>query len=81
MAPPALDSQAWADQFNEVKALGRATGSTRNDTTDQQTYKAKWWQSAPGLSWNDVARQLIARTHLNAVESYKCRMPSVPMLA
>ncbi len=67
--PPALDSQAWADQFNEVKALGRATGSTRNDTTDSQTYKAKWWQSAPGLSWNEVARQLIATYGLDAADA------------
>jgi hypothetical protein len=34
-----------------------------------QTYKAKWWQSAPGLSWNEVARQLIARNHLNAADA------------
>ena len=27
-----------------------------------QTYIAKWWQSTPVVSWNDVARQLIART-------------------
>ena len=32
--PPALDSQRWATEYNEVKTLGRATGSTR---TDQQT--------------------------------------------
>jgi hypothetical protein len=42
--PPALDSAQWAAQFNEVKSLGRATGSTR---TDEQTYIARWWQSAP----------------------------------
>ena len=42
--PPALESAQWATEFNEVKALGRATGSTR---TDEQTYIAKWWQSAP----------------------------------
>jgi len=64
--PPALDSQQWATEFNEVKALGRATGSTR---TDQQTYIAKWWQSAPVFSWNEVARQLITRTDLNAADS------------
>jgi hypothetical protein len=67
--PPLLSSQAWADQYNEVKALGRATGSTRNDTTDSQTYKAKWWQSAPGLSWNEVARQLIASNGLDAADA------------
>jgi hypothetical protein len=66
-APPlALDSAAYAEEFNDVKDLGRATGSTR---TDDQTYVAKWWQSAPTLSWNDVARQLIARNDLNAADS------------
>jgi hypothetical protein len=64
--PPALTSQQWADDFNEVKAKGRATGSTR---TDEQTYIAKWWQSNPVVSWNDVARQLIARNHLDAADS------------
>jgi hypothetical protein len=67
--PPALDSAQWAAEFNEVKSLGRATGSTRNDVTDAQTYKAKWWQSAPVLSWNEVARQLIERNDLNAADS------------
>jgi hypothetical protein len=64
--PPALDSPQWAAEFNEVKSLGRATGSTR---TDEQTYIARWWQSAPVLSWNEVARQLIARNHLDAADS------------
>ena len=64
--PPALESAQWAAEFNEVKALGRATGSTR---TDEQTYIAKWWQSAPVFSWNEVARQLITRTEMGAAES------------
>jgi hypothetical protein len=64
--PPALGSAQYATEFNEVKSLGRATGSTR---TDDQTYKAKWWQSAPVLSWNEVARQLIARNDLDAADS------------
>ena len=64
--PPALESAQWASEFNEVKALGRATGSTR---TDEQTYVAKWWQSAPVFSWNEVARQLITRTGLDAADS------------
>ena len=64
--PPALDSAQWAAEFNEVKSLGRATGSTR---TDEQTYIARWWQSAPVLSWNEVARQLIARNDLDAADS------------
>jgi hypothetical protein len=64
--PPALSSAAWAADFNEVKALGRATGSTRTDT---QTYIARWWQSTPVASWNDVARQLITHNHLDVSDS------------
>jgi hypothetical protein len=64
--PPALDSAQWAAEFNEVKAIGRATGSTR---TADQTYIARWWQSAPVHSWNEVARQLIARNDLDASDS------------
>jgi hypothetical protein len=64
--PLALESAAYAEEFNQVKSLGRATGSTR---TDDQTYIAKWWQSAPTLSWNEVARQLIARNDLDAADS------------
>jgi hypothetical protein len=65
-SPPALDTGQWAAEFNEVKDIGRATDSTR---TDEQTYIARWWQSAPPLSWNQVARQLIARNNLDAADS------------
>jgi hypothetical protein len=64
--PPALSSPEWAAQFNEVKDLGRIDSVTR---TADQTYFAKWWQSAPGLSWNEVARHLIAQYHLNAADA------------
>ena len=64
--PPALDSADYAEQFNEVKSLGRATDSTR---TADQTYFAKWWQSAPTRSWNEVARQLITRNDLDAADA------------
>ena len=48
------------------KTLGRATVSTRPEF---QTYIAKWWQSAPTRSWNEVARQLITRNDLSAADS------------
>ena len=57
---------AYAEELNQVKGLGSATGSTR---TEDQTYFAKWWQSAPILSWNEVARQLITRNDLDAADS------------
>ena len=56
--PPALDSAQWAAEFNEVKSLGRATGSTR--TTSRRT-SPSGGRAHPVLSWNEVARQLIAR--------------------
>jgi hypothetical protein len=69
--PPALNSAAWAADFIEVKALGGngLPGGTPSARTATQTYIAKWWQSTPVASWNDVARQLIARNHLDAAES------------
>jgi hypothetical protein len=65
-APPALSSAQWATEFNEVKSLGRFDSVTR---TPDQTYAARWWQSAPVLSWNEVARQLIARNDLDAADA------------
>ena len=64
--PPALNSAQWAAEFNEVKSLGSITSATRTAT---QTYIARWWQSAPVHSWNEVARQLIARNDLDAADS------------
>jgi hypothetical protein len=64
--PPALNSAQWAADFNEVKSLGSITSATRSAT---QTYFARWWQSAPVHSWNEVARQLIARNGLDAADS------------
>jgi hypothetical protein len=69
--PPALNSAAYAADVNEVKRLGGdgLPGGTHSDRTPTQTYIAKWWQSNPVASWNDVARQLIARNHLDAADS------------
>lgn len=58
--PPALTSQAYADAFNEVKALGSATGSTR---TAEQTEIARFWADGLGTytppgHWNEIANDL-----------------------
>jgi hypothetical protein len=66
VAPPDLTSAQWATEFNEVKNKGSLTGA---DRTAEQTYIARWWQSAPGLSWNEVARQLITRNDLDAADA------------
>ncbi len=53
--PNALTSTAYAEDFNEVKALGSMNSVTR---TPEQTHVALFWQSPQ--PWNAVARNLIA---------------------
>lgn len=58
--PPALGSAAYAAAYNEVKDLGRKTGSTR---TDEQTEIAKVWAAGAGTvtppgMWNQIATQI-----------------------
>jgi len=67
--PPALTSAAWAADFNEVKAIGGDGVVTPSTRTSTQTYVARWWQSNPAASWNEVARQLIARNGLSAPDA------------
>src|SRR6187397_188734 len=67
--PLALTSTAYAAEFNEVKALGGDGVVTPSARTATQTYVAKWWQSNPLASWNDVARQLIARNDLDVSDA------------
>jgi hypothetical protein len=55
--PLAIDSPAYAEELNEVKAKGSATAPP-DVRTPTQTYIARWWQSNPMISWNDVGTQL-----------------------
>jgi hypothetical protein len=64
--PNALSSTAWAQDFNEVKALGAVNSAVR---TPEQTYIARWWQSTPVASWNAVASDLVARNGLDMADS------------
>ena len=64
--PPALGSADYAREFNEIKTIGSATSATRRP---DQTYVARWWQTPPLKSWNDVARDLIGRNGLDIVDS------------
>jgi hypothetical protein len=56
--PAALDSQAWADAFNQVKELGAKNSQTR---TADQTEIAHFWADGGGTEtppghWNQIAR-------------------------
>ena len=56
-APPALDSEQYAKDYNEIKEIGRLNGSTR---TDLQTQIATFWRASPTAIWNPVIRQVLA---------------------
>jgi membrane-associated phospholipid phosphatase len=68
--PPALDSAAYADAFNEVKSLGSATSTTR---TDEQTQIAKFWNDGLGTAfamgyWNRITQQVATEQGLSLVQ-------------
>jgi len=51
--PPELDSDTWVRDYDEVKALGPGTGSTR---TAEQTNIGRFWADPPMLQWNRAWR-------------------------
>ena len=56
--PPSLDSQQYAEDYNEVKELGALVGSTR---TEDQTEIALFWADGAGTEtppghWNSIAQ-------------------------
>jgi hypothetical protein len=64
--PLALGSAAYAAEVNEVKALGAVNSAAR---TQGQTYIARWWQSNPIVTWNEVARALVGRFDVDLADS------------
>src|SRR5436305_1759881 len=67
--PPSLDSDQYAADYNEVKELGAALGSTR---TADQTQIALFWADGAGTEtppghWNSIA-QIIAAGQGNTLE-------------
>jgi len=67
--PPSLDSQQYAADYEEVKELGAAMGSTR---TEDQTEIALFWADGAGTEtppghWNSIA-QIIAAARGNTLE-------------
>jgi hypothetical protein len=64
--PNALTSDAYAEDFNEVKELGSLTSITR---TPDQTDAAIFWQDQAMALWNRIFRTLAASQNLNIVDS------------
>jgi hypothetical protein len=63
--PSALTSDQYTTEFNEVKALGRATDSTR---TADQTALANWSTRHPTLMMYEAMRQVSASKGLTIAE-------------
>ena len=53
--PPSLQSNEWVEAFNQIKAYGALTGSSR---TDEQTAIAKFWSANVIRQYNLVGRDL-----------------------
>jgi hypothetical protein len=69
LGPPPLDSQQYADDYDEVKELGALLGSTR---TEEQTEIALFWADGTGTEtppghWNSIA-QTVAAAQSNTLE-------------
>lgn len=64
--PKALGSTDYAAEYNQVKSLGRKTGSTR--TTDQ-TQAALFWADHPIAMWTRMFRDLAEDQALSTLES------------
>ncbi|HEX6624492.1 MAG TPA: vanadium-dependent haloperoxidase [Pyrinomonadaceae bacterium] len=61
-APPALDSEQYAKDYNEIKTIGAAGSPVR---TALQTDIATFWLASPTAIWNPVLRQAVAAQNLD----------------
>ena len=63
--PPALTSEAYARDYNELKRVGGKISTVR---TDDQTQIARFWFQGPG-AWNTIARTVAATRQLDLRDS------------
>jgi hypothetical protein len=64
--PPALDTRAWARDFNEVQLWGRASGSPR---TQEQTDIARFWSTNVISQYNRAFRDIATQHGLDLLET------------
>ena len=65
-APPARDSERYAKDYNEIKTIGVATGSSRSA---EQSQIALFWRASPTAIWNNVLTQLVLTRNLDLSEN------------
>jgi len=61
-APRGLLTATYTEDFNTVKNLGRASGSSR---TDEQSALAPFWDGNASVHWNQAANQMARGNHLS----------------
>jgi hypothetical protein len=71
LGPPQINSARYTEDYNEVKALGAATGSTR---TPEQTLIAEFWADGAGTEtpaghWNTIAANVATAAGNTLVEN------------
>jgi hypothetical protein len=64
--PYALDTQEYADDYNEVKSLGEFHSDRR---TEAETHAAVFWQTNPAANYNGLARRFVDQFHLGVSDS------------
>jgi hypothetical protein len=64
--PPALNSEQYTADFNEVETLGRDSSTVR---TVDQTNAALFWVEFPNYTWNAMAREAVAAKSIGLVDS------------
>jgi PAP2 superfamily len=64
--PPALHSKRWAEDYNEVKALGAKDNSAR---TPAQTATALFWEPLAGTVWPATIRRMARERALDLASS------------
>jgi hypothetical protein len=65
-APPALNSAAWARDFNEVKALGGRTSTVR---TPEQTEIGRFWDYSQPMIYHGVVRSVALQPGRDAMRN------------
>lgn len=56
-APPALTSEQYVQDYNEIKLIGASNSPVR---TSEQTQIAQFWRGSPTAIWNPILRQVVA---------------------
>jgi hypothetical protein len=64
--PPALSSQKWARDYNEVKEIGSSTSTTR---TAEQTLAARFWAEPPVQQARGSFRKLVLDHELDVADA------------